>query len=136
MHAGREPHDAPAEDSFPTAAQWVGIAQQLREDERSLLLPAPLPPRPRFAGRSRSSRIRQPRRRALGVWRSAAKVVAILNSMDTGRAGSTTKLLAASAEAPDGEFLRITTHPTGTGRVSRRKPYASACLSTVTFLHF
>ena len=107
MHAGREPHDAPAEDSFPTAAQWVGIAQQLREDERSLLLPAPLPPRPRFAERSSSSRIRQRRRRALGVWRSAAKVVAILNSMDSGRAESTTKLLATFPEAPEGAKLSL-----------------------------
>ena len=41
------------------------------------------------------------------MWRSAAKVIAVLNTMDKWLAASTTKLFAASTEALEGDQLSL-----------------------------
>ena len=76
-------------------------AQGLRAGDPPLL-PTHMPPRPPHWSRKMSARLRERHRRALGIWRSACKVSAALNSVNDGKGGTTITRRALEEQPPLG----------------------------------
>ena len=74
-----------ASKTFPEAWRWQAFVESMETS----LFPLPLPPRP--CGSTSYSRGRQRLASKREVWREASQFVTMLNSLDQGRAGSTTE---------------------------------------------